>query len=120
MTAEEKKILRSAESETFKRCFQGFSTRLQLFQSHLILRVKVHLDPYLISVIENNPNKNIIVLMSIKQKFRQSKRRKGKKNPTFMLIQMKGLGRSFKGVSMKFCFIFLEYRNTVLLRGVCE
>jgi hypothetical protein len=29
----------------------------------------VHLGPYLISVIENNPNKNLIVSMSIKQGF---------------------------------------------------
>jgi hypothetical protein len=28
--------------------------------------VKVHLGPYLISVIKNNPNKNLIILMSIK------------------------------------------------------
>jgi hypothetical protein len=33
--------------------------------------MKVHLGPYLISEIENNPNKNLIVSMSIKQKFRQ-------------------------------------------------
>jgi hypothetical protein len=31
--------------------------------------VKVHLGPQLISVIENNPNKNLIVSMSIKQEF---------------------------------------------------
>jgi hypothetical protein len=45
----------------------------------------------LISVIENNPNKNIIILMSIKQEFRQQKRRKGKETPKFVSIQMKGL-----------------------------
>jgi hypothetical protein len=33
--------------------------------------LKVHLGPYLISVIENNPNKNLIISMSIKQEFRQ-------------------------------------------------
>jgi hypothetical protein len=65
------------------------------------------------------PNKNLIVSMSIKQEFRQSKRRKGKRDPKFVSIQLKGLWRSFKGVLMKFSFIFLEYRNTVLLRGVC-
>jgi hypothetical protein len=45
----------------------------------------------LISVIEYNPNKNLIVLMSIKQEFRQPKRRKGKETPKFMLIQMTGV-----------------------------
>jgi hypothetical protein len=29
-------------------------------------RVKVHLGSYLISVIENNPNKNLIISISIK------------------------------------------------------
>jgi hypothetical protein len=43
--------------------------------------LKVHLGPYLILVIENNPNKNLIVSMSIKQEFRQPKRRKGKRPP---------------------------------------
>jgi hypothetical protein len=38
-------------------------------------RLKVHLGPYLILVIENSPNKNLIVSMSIKQEIRQSKRR---------------------------------------------
>jgi hypothetical protein len=44
-------------------------------------------------VIENNPNKNIIVSMSIKQGFRYPKRRKGKGDPPPQLlsIQMKGL-----------------------------
>jgi hypothetical protein len=42
-------------------------------------------------VIENNPNKNLIISMSIKQEFRQPKRRKGKEAPKFMSIQMKGL-----------------------------
>jgi hypothetical protein len=32
----------------------------------------------LILVIENNPNKNIIVSMSMKQEFMERKRRKGK------------------------------------------
>jgi hypothetical protein len=53
--------------------------------------LKVHLDPYLISVIENNTNKNLIISMSIKQEFIQPKRRKGKHTPKFMSIQMKGL-----------------------------
>jgi hypothetical protein len=32
-------------------------------------------------VIENNPNKNLIVSISIKQEFRQPKRRRRKKRP---------------------------------------
>jgi hypothetical protein len=43
--------------------------------------MKVHLGPYLILMIENNPNKNLIISMSFKQEFRQSKRRKIKKRP---------------------------------------
>jgi hypothetical protein len=31
--------------------------------------LKVHLGPQLILMIENNPNKNLIVSMSIKQEF---------------------------------------------------
>jgi hypothetical protein len=54
-------------------------------------RLKVHLDPYLISVIENNPNKNLIVSMSIKQEFRQQKEEKENETPKFVSIQMKGL-----------------------------
>jgi hypothetical protein len=42
-------------------------------------------------VIKNNTKKNLIVSMSIKQEFRQPKRRKGKETPKFMSIQMKGL-----------------------------
>jgi hypothetical protein len=42
-------------------------------------------------VIENNPNKNLIVSMSIEQEFSQPKRRKGKETSKFMSIQMKGL-----------------------------
>jgi hypothetical protein len=40
-------------------------------------RSKVHLGPKLILVIENNPNKNLIISMNIKQEFWQPKRRKG-------------------------------------------
>jgi hypothetical protein len=43
--------------------------------------VKVLLGPKLISVIENNPNKNQIISMSIKQGIRYPKRRKGKRGP---------------------------------------
>jgi hypothetical protein len=42
-------------------------------------------------VIENNPNKNLIVSMSIKQELRQQKEEKEKETPKFMPIQMKGL-----------------------------
>jgi hypothetical protein len=43
-------------------------------------------------VIENNSNNDIIILMSIKQGFRQPKRRKEKENPLpqFMLIAIEG------------------------------
>jgi hypothetical protein len=53
--------------------------------------MKLHLCPYLISMFENNPNKNLIVSMSIKQEFRQRKQEKKKETPKFMSIQMKGL-----------------------------
>jgi hypothetical protein len=53
--------------------------------------LKVHLGPYLISVSENNPNKNLIISMSIKQEFRQQKEEKEKDTPKFVSIQMKGL-----------------------------
>jgi hypothetical protein len=61
--------------------------------------MKVHLGPYLISVIENNPNKNLIVSMSIKQKFSQFKKKKRKKRPP-NLCQSKW--RLFEGVSRVF------------------
>ncbi len=54
-------------------------------------RLKVHLGPYLILVIESNTNKNLIVSMSIKQEFRQQKEEKEKETPKFVSIQMKGL-----------------------------
>jgi hypothetical protein len=53
--------------------------------------LKVHPGPYFISVIENNPNKNLIVSMSIKQEYRQHKGGKEKETPKFISIQMKGL-----------------------------
>jgi hypothetical protein len=42
-------------------------------------------------VIENNPNKNLIVSMSIKLEFRQQKEEKEKETLKFVSIQMKGL-----------------------------
>jgi hypothetical protein len=54
-------------------------------------RLKVHLGPYLILVIESNTNKNLIISMSIKQEFRQQKEEKEKETPKFVSIQMKGL-----------------------------
>jgi hypothetical protein len=42
-------------------------------------------------VIENDPNKNLIISMSIKQEFKQSKKEeKGKETPKFMSTQMNG------------------------------
>jgi hypothetical protein len=60
-------------------------------QSPKMGRLKVHLGPYLILVIKNNSNKNLIVSMSIKQEFRQQKEEKEKETTKFMSIQMKGL-----------------------------
>jgi hypothetical protein len=59
-----------------------------------------------------NTNKNLIVLMSIKQEFRQPKRRKGKETPNSCQFKW----RIFEGVQAVFqsVFMFLEYRNTVL------
>jgi hypothetical protein len=54
-------------------------------------RLKVHLGPYLILVIKNKPNKNLIVSMNIKQEFRQQKEEKEKETTKFVSIQMKGL-----------------------------
>jgi hypothetical protein len=70
----------------------------------------------LISVIENNSNKNVIVSMSIKQEFRQPKRRKGKRDPQIHVNSNEG---SLKELErwFKIFFMFLEYRNIVLLRG---
>jgi hypothetical protein len=47
--------------------------------------------PLSILVIENNTNKDLIVSMSIKHKFRYPKKRKGKRDPQIRTIQMKGL-----------------------------
>jgi hypothetical protein len=47
------------------------------------------------------------------------KRTKGKETPQFLLIQMKGIlseKRAQNGATG--CFMFLEFRNIVLLRGV--
>jgi hypothetical protein len=70
-------------------------------------------------VIENNTNKNIIISMSIKQEFRQPKRRKGKRDPKIHVDSNEGSSKEFKGILMKFFYIFLEYRNTLLLRRMC-
>jgi hypothetical protein len=53
-------------------------------------RLKVHLGPQLILVIENNQNKNLIISMSMKQGFRYQKGEKEKRPPQFLSIQMKG------------------------------
>jgi hypothetical protein len=65
----------------------------------------VYLGPYLISVIENNPNKNLIISMSIKQEFRQQKEEKEKETPKFVSIQMKGLWRSSRVFQRSFFHI---------------
>jgi hypothetical protein len=69
--------------------------------------VKVHLGPYLISMIENNPNKSLIVSMSIKKGFRYLKKEKRKKRPLILIYSnewsLKELKRVFKS-----SFIFLS------------
>jgi hypothetical protein len=49
----------------------------------------------------------------------RTKRRKGKGDPQSRVNPNEGSSKEFKGVSMKFSLIFLEYKNTILLRGVC-
>jgi hypothetical protein len=66
----------------------------------------VHLGPYFISVIENNPNKNLIISMSFKQEFRQSKRRKGKIDPQIHVNSNEGSLKEFKQCFKVFlCFL---------------
>jgi hypothetical protein len=48
-------------------------------------------------VIENNPNKNLIISMSIKREFRQSKRRKGKRDPQICVNPNEGSLKEFQG-----------------------
>jgi hypothetical protein len=68
--------------------------------------IELHLGPYLISVIENNPNKNLIISMSLKQEFRQSKRRKGKKRPQIRVNLNEGSLKEFKRCFKVFlCFL---------------
>jgi hypothetical protein len=50
----------------------------------------------LISVIKNNPNKNLIISMSIKQEFRQQKRRKRKRDPKIYVNSNEGSLRELK------------------------
>jgi hypothetical protein len=70
-------------------------------------------------VIENNPKKDLNISMSIKPEFRLPKRRKGKETPQLLLIQMKGvLWEKGAQIVLQGDFIFLEFRYTVLLRGV--
>jgi hypothetical protein len=64
----------------------------------------VHLGPYLISVIENNSNKNLIVSMSFKQEFKQSKRIKGKRDPQICVNLNKGSLKEFVGCFNEFFF----------------
>jgi hypothetical protein len=56
-------------------------------------------------VIENNPNKNIIISMSIKQGFRYPKTRKGKENPLpppILINSIEGSLKELKQVSSRF------------------
>jgi hypothetical protein len=56
-------------------------------------------------VIENNPNKNIIISMSIKQGFRYPKTRKGKENPlppSILINSIEGSLKELKQVSSRF------------------
>jgi hypothetical protein len=66
----------------------------------------------MISVIENNSNKNLIVSMSIKQELRQPKRRKGKRDPQIRVNSnewsLKELKRCFK-VFLYFLSIAIPY-----------
>jgi hypothetical protein len=53
-------------------------------------------------VIENNPNKNIIISMSIKKGFRYPKTRKGKENPLpppILINSIEGSLKELKQVS---------------------
>jgi hypothetical protein len=61
--------------------------------------VKVLLGPKLISVIENNPNKNQIISMSINQGIRYPKRRKGKGGPPILIYSNEGPLKELKRVS---------------------
>jgi hypothetical protein len=57
-------------------------------------------------VIENNPNKNLIISMSLKQEFRQSKRRKGKIDPQIHVNSNEGSLKEFKQCFKVFlCFL---------------
>jgi hypothetical protein len=56
-------------------------------------------------MIENNLNKNLIISMSIKQEFRQLKRRKGKRDPQIHVNSNEWSLKEFKGVSTKFFHI---------------
>jgi hypothetical protein len=69
-------------------------------------------------VIENNPNKNLIVSMRFNQGFRYPKGRKGKRGPSIFISLNEESLKELKCV-LSHLFIFLEYRNNVLLRGAC-
>jgi hypothetical protein len=57
-------------------------------------------------VIKNNPNKNLIIPMSIKQEFRQPKRRKGKETLQIRVNSNKGSLKKFKRCFKVFlCFL---------------
>jgi hypothetical protein len=78
----------------------------------------VHIGPKLILVIRNNPNRNLIVSMSIKQGFGYPKRRKGKGDPPILIYSNEWSLKELKRVSSHLSII-LEYWNIVLLIGAC-
>jgi hypothetical protein len=57
--------------------------------------------------------------MSIKREFKQQKEEKEKETPQIRVNPNEGSLKEFKDVSANFSFIFIKYRNTILLRGTC-
>jgi hypothetical protein len=60
-------------------------------------------------VIENNPNKNLIVSMSIKQEFTQQKKKKRKRDPKIHVNSNEGSLKELKHYFKVFlCFLSIE------------
>jgi hypothetical protein len=69
----------------------------------------VYLGSYLILMIENNPNKNLIILISFKQEFRQLKRRKRKGDLQIYVNSNEESLKEFKRCFKVFlCFLSIE------------